>query len=108
RREIDGADEESKNSGERVWDEQMAVGDDLQTVGVVHGIVGDKKHFRGDEDEEHGETKADPEKGFESGTFGGGCRQCGSCHYSPRRGMDVTRCAARRRGAKGFMFLRLS
>jgi hypothetical protein len=28
-----------------MWDEEMAVGDDLQTVGVVHGIVGDEENF---------------------------------------------------------------
>ena len=45
RGEIDGADEESQNSGERMRDEEMAVGDDLQTVGVVHRIVGDEENF---------------------------------------------------------------
>src|SRR6185312_6830058 len=42
RGEIDGADQKSEDSGERVRDEEMAVGDDLQTVGVVHRIVGDE------------------------------------------------------------------
>ena len=45
RREIDGADQESEDSGERVGDEEAAVGDDLQTVGVVHGVIGDEKNF---------------------------------------------------------------
>ena len=45
RGEIDGADQESEDSGERMWDEEMAVGDDLQTVGVVHGVIGDEKNF---------------------------------------------------------------
>lgn len=45
RGEIDGADQESEGSGECVWDEKMAVGDDLQTVGVVHGVIGDEKNF---------------------------------------------------------------
>ena len=45
RGEIDRADQKSEDSGERMWDEEMAVGDDLQTVGVVHGIVGDEENF---------------------------------------------------------------
>lgn len=45
RGEIDGADQESEDSGECVGDEEMAVGDDLQTVGVVHGVIGDEKNF---------------------------------------------------------------
>ena len=45
RGEIDGADQESEDSGERMRDEEMAVGDDLQTVGVVHRIVGDEKQL---------------------------------------------------------------
>ena len=45
RREIDGADQQSEDSGECMRDEKMAVGDDLQTVGVVHRIVGDEKNF---------------------------------------------------------------
>ena len=35
----------AKIPAERMRDEEMAVGDDLQTVGVVHGIVGDEKHL---------------------------------------------------------------
>ena len=45
RGEMDGADEESEDAGERMRDEEMAVGDDLQTVGVVHRIVGDEENF---------------------------------------------------------------
>ena len=45
RGEIDGADQESEDSGECMGDEEMAVGDDLQTVGVVHGVIGDEKNF---------------------------------------------------------------
>ena len=45
RGEIDGADQESEDSGECMRDEEMAVGDDLQTVGVVHGVIGDEKNF---------------------------------------------------------------
>jgi hypothetical protein len=50
----------------------MAVGDDLQTVGVVHGVVGDEENFRGNEDEERGETEGDPDNSFGSGTDGVG------------------------------------
>src|SRR5271170_7057591 len=76
-------------------DEELAVGDDLQTVSVVHRIVGDQEKFRGDEDEERGEAKGDPENGFESGTAlrsgtaGAGGDLRGSCHYSPPRWLDV-------------------
>ena len=45
RREIDGADQKSEGSGECMRDEEMAIGDDLQTVGVVHGIVRDEENF---------------------------------------------------------------
>ena len=45
RGEIDGADEESHHAEERMRDEELAVGDDLQTVGVVHRIVGDEENF---------------------------------------------------------------
>ena len=45
RGEIDGADQESEDSGECMGDEEAAVGDDLQTVGVVHRVIGDEKYF---------------------------------------------------------------
>ena len=45
RGEIDGADQKSEGSGECMRDEEMAIGDDLQTVGVVHGIVRDEENF---------------------------------------------------------------
>jgi len=102
---IDGTDEECENSGERVRDEKMTVGDDLYAVGVVHRVVSDKKNFGCYEDEEHSEAKSDPENGFESGAGCAGCAQGRSCHYSARRMTDVTRSCV---GAKGFMLLRLS
>jgi hypothetical protein len=45
RGEIDGADQKSEDSGECMRDEEMAVGNDLQTVGVVHRIVSDEENF---------------------------------------------------------------
>jgi len=69
----------------------MAVGDDLQPVGVVHRVVRDQKHFGGDEDKERRGTDSDPEKGLESGTGGGGRRPCGNCHDTPRGRTDVVR-----------------
>ena len=45
RGEINGADQESEDSCKRMRNEEMTVGDDLQTVGVVHGIIGDEKNF---------------------------------------------------------------
>ena len=72
RGEIDGSDQKSEDSGQSVRDKQLAVGDHLQTVGVVHGIVGDEENFRGNKDEEYGKTKRDPENDLESGTGGTG------------------------------------
>jgi hypothetical protein len=45
RGELNGAGQESDDAAERMRDEEMAVGDDLQTVGMVHGIVGDEENF---------------------------------------------------------------
>jgi len=70
RGEIDGADQESEDSGERMGDEEAAIGDNLETVGMVHGVIGDKQNFRGNEDEKRSETEGDPENGLESGTCG--------------------------------------
>jgi hypothetical protein len=63
-------------------DEEMAVGNDLQTVGVVHRIVGEEQHFRSDEDEKRRETEGDPENRLESGTGGTRRYQSRSWHYS--------------------------
>jgi hypothetical protein len=68
RGEIDGADQKSEDSGECVWDEQIAVGNDLQTVRVVHGIVGDEENFRSNEDKERNQAERDPENSLRSGT----------------------------------------
>ncbi len=35
----------SEEAAERMRDEELAVGDHLQTVGVVHRIVGDEENF---------------------------------------------------------------
>ena len=45
RRELNRAGHESDHSGEHMRDQELAVGDDLQTVAVIHGIVGDEKNF---------------------------------------------------------------
>src|ERR1700733_2738255 len=45
RGEIDGANQKSEGSGECMRDEEMAVGNDLQAVGVVHRIVSDEESF---------------------------------------------------------------
>jgi hypothetical protein len=45
RGEIDGADQKCEDSGKRMRDEETAVGNDLQTVGVVHGVIGDEENF---------------------------------------------------------------
>jgi hypothetical protein len=45
RRELYGTRQESDNTGQCMGDEEMAVGDDLLTVGVVHGVIGDEKNF---------------------------------------------------------------
>jgi len=66
RREIDGADQESEDSGECMRDEEAAVGDDLQAIGVIHGVIGDEENFRRNEDEERSETERNPENRLES------------------------------------------
>ena len=45
RGEVDWADQKSGASGESVRDEEMAVRNDLQTVGVVHRIVSDEEQL---------------------------------------------------------------
>lgn len=45
RGEIDGTDQEREDSSERMGDEEAAVGDDLETVGMVHGVIGYKENF---------------------------------------------------------------
>src|ERR1700733_3865361 len=45
RGELDGAAEEGDETAERMRDEEMAIGDDLQTIRVVHGIASDKENF---------------------------------------------------------------
>ncbi len=89
RRELHRAGQERNNAGECMGDQEMAVGDYLQTVGVVHGVIGDEKNFRSDEDKERSNTKGDPENGFESGTAATERGQGGRCHYSPVRWVDV-------------------
>ena len=45
RRELNRTGQESDDAAECMGDEEMAVGDDLQTVGVVHRVIGDEKSF---------------------------------------------------------------
>ena len=45
RGEIDGADQEGQGSRECMWDQEMAVGNNLQPIGVVHGVISDKENF---------------------------------------------------------------
>ena len=45
RRELQRAGQQSDDAAERMGNEEMAVGDDLQTVGVVHGVIGNEKNF---------------------------------------------------------------
>ncbi len=45
RRELHRAGQESDDAAEYMGDEEVAVGDDLQTVGVIQGVIGDKKNF---------------------------------------------------------------
>jgi hypothetical protein len=42
RGKLDGTAQQSDEPEEHMWDQKMTVRDDLQTVGVVHGIVGEK------------------------------------------------------------------
>ena len=45
RGELHRAGQKSNDAAECMGDKEMAVGDDLQTVGVVHGIIGYEKSF---------------------------------------------------------------
>jgi hypothetical protein len=45
RGEIDRADQKSEASGESMRYEEAAVGNDLQTVGVVHRVIGDEEQL---------------------------------------------------------------
>ena len=45
RGEIDRADQESKDSRECMRNEELAIGDDLQTIGVVHRVIGDEEQL---------------------------------------------------------------
>ncbi len=45
RRELYRTSQESDNTCECMRDEEMAVGDDLQTVRVVHRVIGDQENF---------------------------------------------------------------
>jgi hypothetical protein len=45
RRELQRTGQESDDAGKRMRDEEMAVGNDLQTVGVVHVVISDEKKF---------------------------------------------------------------
>jgi len=83
RRELHRAGQQSDHTAECMGDEEIAVGDDLQTVGVVHAVIGDEQSFGSDADKERSETKRGPEHGFESGTVGARREQGGRCHYSP-------------------------
>jgi hypothetical protein len=45
RGEIDGTNQESEDSSESMGDKECAIRDDLQSVGVVHGVIGEEKNF---------------------------------------------------------------
>ena len=91
RGELNRSAQESDTAKKHMWDEEMAVGDDLQTVGVVHGIVGEKKNFRGNEDEERSEAKQYPENGFRCRTTRAGGQERGACPYLSLRQLDEMR-----------------
>ena len=43
RRELERAGQQREGSAERVWDEESAVGYNLQAVGMVHGVIDEEK-----------------------------------------------------------------
>ena len=45
RPELHRAGQQSDDAAECMGDEEIAVGDDLQTIGVVHGVISDEKNF---------------------------------------------------------------
>jgi len=89
RRELHRTGHQSDDTAECMGDEELAVGDNLQTVGVIHRVVGGQKDFRSDKDKERSETKGDPESGLESGTAGTGREQSGRSHDSDGTSEDL-------------------
>src|SRR6185437_10912070 len=59
--ELDGAGDEGQRAGDGVRDEESAVVDELEAVGVVGRVVEGEEEFCGDEDEERGEAHEEPE-----------------------------------------------
>jgi hypothetical protein len=45
RRELQRAGQQSRDAAERMGDEEVSVGNDLQTVRMVHRVIGDEKNF---------------------------------------------------------------
>ena len=62
RGELDWAGDEGGCGEEGVWDEQGAVVDEGESIGVVEGVVEDEEEVGGDEDEERGEAHEEPER----------------------------------------------
>src|SRR6185437_7149236 len=83
RGELQRADDEGERGCGGVWDEQGAVVDELEAVGVVERVVEGEKDFTGDEDEQGGEAHEEPElvlggeaacgRGARRRKRGGGC-----------------------------------
>ncbi|GGA65021.1 hypothetical protein GCM10011507_15790 [Edaphobacter acidisoli] len=55
-----------------MWNEEMSVCYNLQTISVVHRIIGNEKELGCNKDKERGETERGPENSFESGSGGSG------------------------------------
>jgi hypothetical protein len=104
-REVDGTDQKSEGSSKCMWDEEMAVGNHLQTIRVIHRVIGDEKDLGRDEYEERRDTKKDPETHFESGTAGSGGKQNGRCHYAALLGFREAMCATKQMGRQASYFI---
>ncbi len=64
RGKLEWATEQSEGAEESVREEQVAVGDQLNTVLVVQRVVGNEEDFVGDEDEKSDKTEQEPERMF--------------------------------------------
>ena len=91
RRELHRTGQESDDARERMGDEEMAIGNDLQTVGVVHRVIGDERTSDVMKTKERSDTKGNPENGFESGVTRTVGEKGRRRHHSPVRWIDEMR-----------------
>lgn len=62
--ELERTADQSEGAEEGVWEQQVAIGNEVDAVLVVERVIGNEKDFVGDEDEESGKTENEPERMF--------------------------------------------